>query len=99
MHCKADDWIEHSVFGLGRVSEDRGDRLDIQFITSGMKTIRKTAEFRPALSPPDFKFPKAKGKSRTAQFIVERPPRRPPLDFDDLAECIKIEDGQYGKTE
>jgi len=90
MHCKADDWTEHSVFGLSRVSEDRGDRLDIQFITSGMKTILKTAEFRPALSLPDFNFPKAKGESRTPQFKVERPPRRPPLDFDHLVGCVRI---------
>lgn len=25
----ANDWIEHQAFGLGRVSEDRGDRPDI----------------------------------------------------------------------
>jgi hypothetical protein len=65
MHCKMNDWIEHSVFGLGRVSEDRGDRLDIQFINSGTKTILKTAEFRPGQQPPDFKFSKAKRKPRT----------------------------------
>ena len=88
MHCKANDWIEHSSFGLGRVSEDRGDRLDIRFITSGAKTILKTAEFRPALSPPDFKFPRAKGKSRTPQSKVEHPPGRPPLDFDHLVSCF-----------
>lgn len=51
MNCKANDWIEHATFGLGRVSEDRGDRLDIQFINSGAKTILKTAELKPALSP------------------------------------------------
>lgn len=94
MQCKANDWIEHRAFGLGRVSEDRGDRLDIQFINSGTKTILKTAEFRPALSPPDFKFPKAEGKSRTPRFKVERPPRRPPLDFDHLVEgFVRFFDG------
>jgi len=90
MNCKANDWIEHAIFGLGRVSEDRGDRLDIQFINSGAKTILKTAELKPALSPtPDFKFLRDKSKSRTPQFKVERPPRRPPLDFNHLVTCFK----------
>jgi hypothetical protein len=88
MNCKANDWIEHSAFGLGRVSEDRGDRLDIDFINSGAKTILKTAELTPAQSPPDFKFPSDKVKSRTPRFKVERAPRRPPLDFDHLVECF-----------
>jgi hypothetical protein len=88
MNCKAHDWIEHSAFGLGRVSEDRGDRLDIDFINSGAKTILKTAELKPAQSPPDFKFPSDKVKSRTPRFKVERAPRRPPLDFDHLVECF-----------
>jgi hypothetical protein len=83
MNCKPHDWIEHSAFGLGRVNEDRGDRLDIDFITSGAKTILKTAELKSALSPPDFKFPSDKAKARTPRFKVERPPR-PPLDFDHL---------------
>jgi hypothetical protein len=65
MLCKTNDWIEHSAFGLGRVKEDRGDRLDIQFVNSGTKTILKTAEFRLGQQPSDFKFPKAKRKSRT----------------------------------
>lgn len=90
MDYKAKDWIEHFSFGLGRVSEDRGDRLDVDFINSGAKTILKTAEFKPALLPrPDFKFPRDKGKSRNPQFKVERPPRRPPLDFNHLVTCFK----------
>jgi hypothetical protein len=51
MTCKANEWIEHSVFGLGRVGEDRGDRLDIEFIDSGVKTILKTAELKPGVPP------------------------------------------------
>jgi hypothetical protein len=67
MDCKAKDWIEHPTFGIGRVSEDRGDRLDVDFINSGAKIILKTAELKPALSPsPDFKFPRDKNKSRTS---------------------------------
>ena len=62
---------------------------DIEFINSGAKTILKTAELKPALSPPGFKFPFEKGKPRTPGFKVERPPRRPPLDFDHLVSCFK----------
>jgi hypothetical protein len=29
MNRKVNDWIEHATLGLGCVSEDRGDRLDI----------------------------------------------------------------------
>jgi len=94
MNCKANDWIEHSTFGLGRVSDDRGDRLDIEFINSGVKTILKTAEFRPAVSPPDFKFPPKKSKSRIPRFKVEPPPKLPPLDFNHLVEgFVRFFDG------
>src|ERR1017187_3123016 len=99
MNWKKNDWLEHAAFSLGRVSEDRGDRLDIEFINSGAKTIQKTAELKPALSPsPDFKFPRDKSKSRTPQFKVERPPRRPPLDFDHLVSCFvgRFADGFEG---
>src|ERR1017187_5365225 len=68
MNWKKNDWLEHAAFSLGRVREDRGDRLDVEFINSGAKTILKTAELKPALSPsPDFKFPSDKRKSRTSQ--------------------------------
>jgi hypothetical protein len=61
MDFKARDWIEHPSFGLGRVSEDRGDRVDIEFINAGAKTILKTTDLRPAVPPsPDFKFPHTK---------------------------------------
>jgi hypothetical protein len=90
MDWKPKDWIEHSAFGIGRVSEDRGDRLDIDFINSGSKTILKTAELKPAVPPsPNFKFPRDKNKSRTPQFKVERPPRGPALEFDHLVSCFK----------
>jgi len=90
-------WIEHATFGLGRVIEDRGDRLDIDFINSGAKTILKTSELKPTLSPTsDFKFPGDKGKSRIARFKVERQPRRPPLDFDHLVESfLRFFDGGF----
>ena len=90
---KSQDWIEHSAFGLGRVNEDRGDRLDIEFVASGAKTILKSTDLKPALSPsPDFRFPREKNKSRTPRFKVERPPRRPQLDFNHHTNLVfKIE--------
>jgi hypothetical protein len=90
MTRKANDWIEHPVFGVGCVSEDRGDRLDIDFINCGAKTILKTIDLKPAGPPaPNFKFPSEKSKARnTARFKVERPPRRPPLNFNHLVTCF-----------
>ena len=38
MDWKEKDWVEHSTFGIGRVGEDRGDRLDIDFVTAGRKS-------------------------------------------------------------
>jgi hypothetical protein len=97
MHCKANDWIQHNVFGLGRVNGDRGDRLDIEFINFGAKTILKTIQLKPALSPPGFQFPEEKSKSRRpSQFKVERAQRRSPLDFDHLVECfVRFFDGGF----
>ena len=70
MNWKPQDWIEHASFGLGRVNENRGDRLDIDFINSGFKTILRTTELKPAMSPADFKSPKVKGKSVTSRMKV-----------------------------
>jgi hypothetical protein len=77
MNWKPQDWIEHASFGLGRVNENRGDRLDIDFINSGSKTILTTAELKRAMPPPDFKFPSVKGKSLASRIKVERTARRP----------------------
>ncbi len=80
MSYKANDWIEHPAFGLGRVNEDRGDRLDIEFVRAGTKTILRSAELKPALSRPDFKFPIEKIKSRTSpQFKMEDTQIAPPM--------------------
>jgi hypothetical protein len=90
MDWKPKDWIEHSAFGVGRVSEDRGDRLNVEFIKFGAKTILKTAELKPATSPsPELKFPRDGQKSHKPRFRVERPPRRPPLDFEHLLSGFK----------
>jgi hypothetical protein len=87
MDLKPKTWIEHPTFGKGRVSEDRGDRLDIDFVSSGRKTLLKSTELKPAIPPsPDFKFRADKVKSSSPRFKVERPPRRPSLDFDHLVE-------------
>jgi hypothetical protein len=94
MDYKAKDWIEHPSFGLGRVNENRGDKLNIEFINSGARTILKTAELKPALSPPGFKFPAEKVKSRTPRFKVQHPPKKPPLDFNHLVEgFVRFFDG------
>jgi hypothetical protein len=76
---KAQDWIEHASFGLGQVSESREDKLDIEFVSGGRKTILKSTELKPAASPsPDFNFPSNKGKSRSPRIKVgslARPPQ------------------------
>ena len=77
---KAQDWIEHASFGLGQISESRENKLDIEFVNGGRKTILKSTELKPAASPsPDFKFPSVKGKSRSPRIKVEsltRPPQQ-----------------------
>ena len=70
MNWKPQDWIEHASFGLGRVSENRGDRLDIDFIDSGSKTILRTTELKPAVSPGDSKVPSVKRKSPSPRVKV-----------------------------
>jgi hypothetical protein len=90
MDWKQKDWVEHTAFGIGQVNENRGDKLDIDFVGAGRKTILKSTELTAASPPnPDFKFPRDKSKSRTPQFKVERPFRLPPLDFDYLVDCFK----------
>jgi hypothetical protein len=34
---KPQDWIDHASFGVGQVSESRGDKLDIDFVNGGRK--------------------------------------------------------------
>jgi hypothetical protein len=83
MKWKSQDWIEHASFGLGRVDENRGDRLDIQFINSGAKTILRITDLKRANPPSlDFRFPRDKRKSRTPQVKAESPARRPQLVAD-----------------
>ena len=95
MDWKPKDWIEHPTYGIGQVSENRGDKLDIDFVGTGRKTLLKSTELKPATPPsPDFKFPSAKGKSRTPRFKVQHPPKKPPFDFNYLVEgFVRFFDG------
>jgi hypothetical protein len=100
MKWKSQDWIEHASFGLGRVNENRGDRLDIEFINSGAKTILRAADLKPANPPSlDYRFPSDRRKSGSSQFKVEPAPRRPALDFDYLVTCFisRFPDGFEGQ--
>ena len=73
---KAQDWIEHASFGVGQVSESREDKLDIEFVSSGRKTILQSTELKSAVPPiPNFKFPTV--KSHTARIKVGSLPHPP----------------------
>jgi len=75
---KAQDWIEHASFGVGQISESRENKLDIEFVSGGRKTILKSTELKQAAPPiPDFKLPSAKGKSRSPRIKREPATRRP----------------------
>jgi hypothetical protein len=89
MDWKPKDWIEHPTFGVGRVSKDRGDKLDIDFVTAGPRTLLKSTELDSAAPPsPDFRFPYEKERARTRQSKAERKSKRPPLEFDHLLTCF-----------
>ena len=71
------DWIDHASFGVGQVSEARGDKLDIDFVNGGRRTLLKSAVLNRAVAPDaGFKFPRAKGKPRTVRLKVKSPPKR-----------------------
>jgi hypothetical protein len=88
MNFKAKDWVEHPSFGVGRVREDRGDRLDIQFTRSGTRTILKSADLKATEPPSDFKFPGEERKPRSLRPKAERPLRKPSLDFEHLVSAF-----------
>ena len=76
VNWKAQDWIEHASFGLGQISESREDKLDIEFVSGGRKTILKSTELKPAASPsPDFKFLSEKRKPHTEKVKMKSPPK------------------------
>ena len=65
MTFKIDSWVRHSTFGDGQVLEDRGDRVKVQFVTSGERLMLKQA-MDPKGVPPsaDFKFGKQKRRAK-----------------------------------
>jgi hypothetical protein len=76
-HWKAQDWIDHASFGVGQVSESRGDKLDIDFVNGGRKTLLKSTELNQAVAPgAGFKFPRVNNKPRSAPPKVKSPPKR-----------------------
>jgi hypothetical protein len=69
---KPQDWIEHFSFGIGQVSEACGDKLDIDFLSGGRRTLLKSTELNRAVAPGEgFKFPRNKSKSRNKQLKVK----------------------------
>jgi hypothetical protein len=74
---KPQDWIDHASFGVGQIAESRGDKLDIDFVNGGRKTLLKSTELNRAVAPGEgFKFPPDKSKPRSGQLKVKSPPRR-----------------------
>jgi hypothetical protein len=74
---KPQDWIDHASFGVGQVSEARGDKLDIDFVNGGRRTLLKSTELNRAAAPgAGFKFPREKGKPRAKQLKVKSPSKR-----------------------
>jgi hypothetical protein len=69
------DWIDHALFGIGQVSLSRGDKLDIDFVNGGRKTLLKSTALNRAIAPSEnFKFPREKRKPRTSQLKVKGSP-------------------------
>ena len=61
MNFKIDGWVRHSKFGDGQILEDRGDRIVVQFVTSGERLMLKEAIDSAGAPPsPGFKFGKQK---------------------------------------
>lgn len=51
MTIKLNDWVRHTLFGIGQVSALRGDKLDIAFVDTGDKTLLNTAPLQRATFP------------------------------------------------
>jgi hypothetical protein len=84
MNFKVDDWVRHPKYGDGQVAEDRGDKLVIQFVSSGERLMLKNAIDSAGEPPyPGFTFRKRKA-SGTPRFKVLRVVREPAADFDHL---------------
>jgi hypothetical protein len=84
MNSKADDWVRHPTYGDRQVSENRGDKYLIQFVTQGERLMLKHAIESAGQPPfPGFSFGKRK-LSGTPQFKVVRAKREPAPDFTHL---------------
>ena len=69
MNFKTDSWVRHSKFGDGQILEDRGDRIMVQFVTSGERLMLKEAiHFAGAPPSQGFKF----GKQKRAKLAVPK---------------------------
>lgn len=65
MKWRPASWIEHATFGIGQVSEIREDKLDIDFLNHGRRTILKSTELKASAAPsPAFKFTRGKRQPR-----------------------------------
>jgi hypothetical protein len=61
MNFKVDGWVRHAKFGDGQILEDRGDKVMVQFVTSGERLMLKQAIDSKGVPPSlGFKFPKVK---------------------------------------
>ena len=61
MNFKIDGWVRHAKFGDGQILEDRGDKIKVQFVTSGERLMLKEAIDSTGVPPsPGFKFGKQK---------------------------------------
>ena len=68
MNFKIDGWVRHSKFGDGQIREDRGDKIVVQFVTSGERLMLKEAINSAGVPPsPGFKFGKQKGARAAKQ--------------------------------
>jgi hypothetical protein len=66
------DWVDHFSFGVGQVSECRGDKLDIDFVNGGRKTLlKKTALNRADAPGAGVKLPRDKSRPRTRRLKVK----------------------------
>jgi transcription elongation factor GreA-like protein len=73
---KAQDWVEHASFGVGQVSVSREDKLDIEFVSGGRKTILKSTELKSAAPPsPDLTISREKRKPHTKRAKMQSPPK------------------------
>jgi len=51
MKIKLNDWVEHSVFGIGQVFAACGEKLSIRFVNSGEKMLMNSALIWPVTAP------------------------------------------------